>query len=170
MSASDLLVDAFDRIRDLVIQATDGLTPAELCHRIDPRSNTVAWLVWHLSRIQDDHVAPVADLPQVWHAQGWAERFALPFDRDANGYGQTSDEVGAVRPDSAAELIGYHEAVHQQTRSYVERLDDRDLDRVVDERWDPPVTLAVRLVSVVSDNLEHVGQAAFIRGIIERST
>ena len=47
---------------------------------------------------------------------------------------------------------------------------DADLDRVVDERWDPPVTLAVRLVSVLADGLEHAGQAAYIRGVAERQT
>jgi hypothetical protein len=40
-----------------------------------------------------------------------------------------------------------------------------DLDRVVDKRWDPPVTLGVRLVSVVDDDAQHVGQAAYVRGL-----
>ena len=48
-------------------------------------------------------------------------------------------------------------------------LTDADLPRVVDERWDPPVTLGVRLVSVISDCLQHAGQAAFVRGILLRS-
>lgn len=168
MSTRDLLVDAFDRIGDLVTRTTDGLSADQLAYRIDARANTIAWLIWHLTRIQDDHVAGAAGVEQVWHEQGWMDRFGLPFDAAATGYGQTSDEVAAVRPESAGLLVGYHDAVRQQTRSFLERLDDSDLDRVVDERWDPPVTLAVRFVSVISDNLQHAGQAALIRGIIER--
>ena len=65
-------------------------------------------------------------------------------------------------------LLGYFEAVHQRTLSYVRGLSDGDLTRVVDTSWDPPVTLAVRLVSVLSDDLQHAGQAAFLRGILKR--
>ena len=65
-------------------------------------------------------------------------------------------------------LLGYHDAVHEQTIRYVERLTDADLSRIVDESWDPPVSLDVRLVSVISDDLQHAGQAAFVRGVAER--
>ncbi len=47
-------------------------------------------------------------------------------------------------------------------------LQPADLDVVVDERWDPPVTLGVRLVSVVNEVNQHVGQAAYVRGLLER--
>ena len=164
---TDVLVDAFTRIRDLVHSTLDGLPTEHLTARIDPDANTIGWLVWHLTRVQDDHVAGVAGHRQVWVADGWAERFGLPFDDDAIGYGQSSDEVGQVR--APAELLtGYHDAVWQRTVDYVRGLSTADLGRVVDERWDPPVTVAVRLVSVVGDDLQHIGQAAFIRGVLER--
>jgi len=113
-------------------------------------------------------VAGVAGTPQVWTAQGWSDRFGLPFDDAETGYGQSSDDVAAVRPDSPALLTGYLDAVHAQTVAYLRTLGDDDLDRVVDECWDPPVTLGVRLVSVVNDDVAHVGQAALLRGMVER--
>ena len=161
-----LLLDGFDRVRGSVRDILDGIAPDALVHRPGANANSIAWLVWHLTRIQDDHVAAVAGIEQVWTAQGWAARFGLPFTDDATGYGHTSEEVAAVRA-PADLLAGYHEAVYAQTRDYVERLTDGDLDRVVDRRWDPPVTLAVRLVSVIADDLEHAGQAAYVRGLIE---
>ena len=85
----------------------------------------------------------------------------------ATGYGQNSDEVAAVTA-SPNLLLGYHDAVHDETVRFLGGLEAGDLDRIVDERWDPPVTLAVRLVSVVADDLEHAGQAAFVRGLAER--
>lgn len=165
MTSADLLSDAFGRIRGVVHAVVDGLDDEQLAYRVDGRANSIAWLVWHLTRIQDDHVADVAGAEQVWTAGGWAQRFGLPFDAAATGYGHGPDEVAAVRA-SAELLTGYHDAVYQQTVDYVQTVAEGDLGRIVDRRWDPPVTLAVRLVSVVSDDLQHAGQAAFVRGLV----
>jgi Protein of unknown function (DUF664) len=168
MTSAELLVDAFGRIRGVIHRVVAGLTPEQLAFRVDPEANSIAWLVWHLTRIQDDHVAGVAGTEQVWISQGWAERFGLPFDPRDTGYGHRAEEVAAVRVDSGELLVGYYDAVHEQTARYVERLGDADLARIVDRSWDPPVTLGVRLVSVVADDLQHAGQAAFVRGIMQR--
>ena len=164
-STADLLADAFGRIRDTGHEVLDGLTPEQLGYRIDGRANSIVWLVWHAVRIQDDHVAEVAGTEQVWTSAGWADRFDLPFDDSATGYGHSSDDVAAVQA-SAELLVGYLDAVVDRTLDYVLALTDDELDRVVDEHWDPPVTLAVRLVSVVNDDLQHLGQAAFVRGLL----
>ncbi|WP_433288026.1 mycothiol transferase [Pseudonocardia sp. CA-142604] len=168
MTSAELLTDAYGRIREEVRSAVDGLTPEQLAYRVDGTANSIAWLVWHLTRVQDDHIADVAGFEQVYTAQGWAERFGFPFPPSAIGYGHSSADVDAVRVDSSDLLIDYHEAVHAQTLRFIEGLKEDELGRVVDERWDPPVTLGVRLVSVVSDDLQHVGQAAFLRGVLER--
>jgi Protein of unknown function (DUF664) len=168
MTGSDVLTDAFDRISELVHAAVRGLSADQLAYRADPDANSIGWLVWHLTRIQDDHVSAVRGTEQAWIEGGWVERFGLPFDADATGYGHSSDEVGAVRVGSDELLLGYFDAVHSQTVSYVRQLTAADLARIVDDRWDPPVTLSARLVSVISDDIQHAGQSAFIRGIVER--
>jgi Protein of unknown function (DUF664) len=168
MTSAELLVDAFGRIRGVVHRVVDGLGPEQLAFRVDPEANSIAWLVWHLTRIQDDHLADVAGVEQAWTSQGWAERFGLPFDPLDTGYGHRADEVAAVQVGSGELLVGYHDAVHQQTTRYVSRLTDADLDRIVDRSWDPPVSLGVRLVSVIADDLQHAGQAGFVRGILQR--
>jgi uncharacterized damage-inducible protein DinB len=168
MTSAELLTDAFERIRAAVHGAVQGLSPDQLAVRLDDQANSIAWLVWHLTRIQDDHIADVAGVEQVWTSGGFAERFALPFDAAATGYGHTAADVAAVTVDSAQLLSDYHDAVHEQTVRFVGRITDADLDRIVDEAWDPPVSLGVRLVSVVNDNTQHAGQAAFVRGIVVR--
>ncbi|MER5462224.1 DinB family protein [Streptomyces sp. NPDC002668] len=168
MNSSELLADAFERVGEAVHAAADGLSPDSLNARLDPGANSIAWLVWHLTRIQDDHVADAATWEQVWFSQGWADRFELPFAKGATGFGHSSKQVAAVRVQSAELLLGYYDAVHEQTIRFVRGLDDAALDRVVDETWSPPVTLGVRLISVLADDLQHVGQAAFIRGSLER--
>ena len=167
MTSAQLLTDAFGRIRDVVHAAVDGLSPGELTIRVGDEANSIAWLVWHLTRVQDDHVADAAGLSQVWTADGWAERFGLPFDVSDTGYGHSGADVAAVRVASGDLLTGYHDAVYEQTVGLVSALTDGDLPRIVDRSWDPPVTLGVRLVSVISDNLQHAGQAAFVRGLLQ---
>ena len=168
MKSSDLLLDAFDRVAQTARRAVDGADAETLTWRVDPDANTIAWLLWHLARVQDDHVADAFGTEQVWTAQGWAGRFALPFDDDATGYGQSTDEVAQVRV-SAELLVGYLQAVRDATATQLAGLEDADLDRVVDDAWDPPVTLGVRLISVISDGLQHAGQAAYVRGVSQRS-
>jgi uncharacterized damage-inducible protein DinB len=167
VSSIDLLEDAFERIRDAVHPAVSGLSLEELTFRPDDESNSIAWLVWHLTRIQDDHIAKLDGREQVWTANGWAERFALPLDEADTGYGHDPDMVPLVTAE-ASSLIGYFEDVHQATLGFLRTLEEADLTRVVDPSWDPPVTMGVRLVSVVVDDLQHVGQAAYTRGIVQR--
>jgi uncharacterized damage-inducible protein DinB len=172
MTIAELLADAFGRVHDTVHQAVDGLTPGQLAFRPESGANSIAWLVWHLSRIQDDHIADVAGTGQVWTSPrsvpSWADRFGLPFATSATGYGHGSEAVAAVQVESGELLTGYYDAVYEETLRYVADLTDSDLDRIVDKAWDPPVTLGVRLVSVINDDLQHAGQAAYLRGIIER--
>ncbi|MVU77015.1 DUF664 domain-containing protein [Nocardia sp. ET3-3] len=168
MTSADLLVDAFGRIKENVHGAVAGLTTQELGVRLDEGANSIAWLIWHLTRVQDDHVAEVAGLEQVWTAQGWAKRFELPLDDAATGYGHTAADVAALNGVPAELLLGYFDAVHAQSVEYVSALVDADLPRIVDTRWDPPVTLGVRLISVIDDDIQHAGQAAFVRGVLLR--
>lgn len=164
-----ILIDGFSRIHDVVHRVVSPLDPDDLATRVAPDANSIAWLVWHLTRVQDDHVSEVAGLPQIWLSGDWQRRFGLPFAPEATGYAHSSHDVGLVRDIPAELLLGYLDAVHAQTHSFVEGLSGDDLDRIVDERWTPAVTMGVRLVSVISDDLQHAGQAAFIAGLLKTS-
>jgi hypothetical protein len=168
MDVAELLTDGFARVQEAVHEAVVGLSEDQLAHRPDPHANSIAWLVWHLARVQDDHVADVARIEQVYISQGFYQRFDLPFDPTAHGYGHSSEQVGQVRA-PAELLVAYYDAVHAATVEFVRGLRPADLDRVVDTRFDPPVTLGVRLVSVISDDLQHAGQSAYLRGLLERA-
>jgi hypothetical protein len=167
MDIAELLSDALGRVRDDVPGVVGDLDVDRLAWRPDERSNSIAWLVWHLTRVEDDHIAEVAGSEQVWTAAGWYDRFALPFAPEAHGWGQSADEVAQVRV-AGDLLVGYHEDTSARALEYVGGLTPEDLDRIVDERWDPPVSLGVRLVSVVNDATQHLGQAAYLRGLIDR--
>lgn len=167
-TANEILTDACTRVHELLPEVVSGLSVEELRWRPDAEANPVGWLVWHLTRVQDDHVAEIAGSDQLWSADGWAERFGLPYEESAIGFGQSSEEVAAFAVEDPELLTGYHAAVHSATLRLLGRLDDEEFARVVDRRFDPPVTVAARLVSVIGEIAQHAGQAAYVRGLLER--
>lgn len=164
MKSNELLLDAFVRIRETVEATLEGLDDGSLVRRPAGTGNSIAWLIWHLGRVEDAQVASAASLKQVWTSQGFADRFDLPLSQRDTGYGHSSEQVDSVKAPPAL-LLEYYDAVHRQTVGFLQTLGDGDLDRIVDTRWDPPVTLGVRLVSTIADCLQHVGQAAYAKGL-----
>ncbi len=168
MDTGDVLVDLFGRVRESVRHVTDGISHAQLVYRPDGDSNSIAWLLWHLTRVEDDHISEIADSEQVWTSQGWAGRFELPLEPSDTGFGHTSAQV--VQVDVAPDLlVGYQEMVHDMTLAYIRDVAAPELDRIIDYRWDPPVSVGVRLVSVAADTLQHVGQAGYVLGLAQRA-
>ena len=168
MDVAALLAELYGRIPPLVQQALVGVDPLELTTSPATGSNTIAWLLWHMARVQDHHISEILSAEQIWVAGDWAPRFGLAPDPNNTGYGHTAAEMAAVRPDGADVILRYSEAVDRRTTTMLERLTAADLERIVDRRWDPPVTLGVRLVSIASDSLQHAGQAAYLRGYLRR--
>lgn len=167
-SATSILVDAFGRGNESMHGLVTGLAPAALLWQPDHEANSIGWLAWHLARVQDDHLAGIGQFEQVWTAQGFDVRFDLPYPVAAIGYGQSAQEVSQFGVADPELLLQYHDAVHEMTLQVLANLDDVGYARIVDDRWDPPVTAAVRLVSVVEDTLMHLGQIGYLRGLIER--
>lgn len=163
-AAQELLRDAFTRLVEHVDALTDGLTDDVSSYRPTPQANSIAWLVWHSARVQDAQVADIAGVDQVWTSEGWVDRFGLDLPRGDTGYGHSAQLVGRVRA-PAQLLAGYYRAVHAMTLDYVVTVDARELGRIVDTRWNPPVTAGVRLISIIDDCAQHLGQAAYVRGI-----
>lgn len=168
METRDILVDAYGRIREGVDRVTNGLDEAALTYRPDDGANSIGWLVWHLLRVQDHHVSELAQIGQAWIEDGWADRFGMPAEPNNTGYGHTSEQVAAVRISNPEILSEYAQVVHERTLEYLETADAKELSRIVDTRWDPPVTAGVRLVSVIGDDMQHLGQAAYVRGLYKR--
>jgi uncharacterized damage-inducible protein DinB len=166
MNVNELLIETYGRLPELVRSAVEGLTPEQLHWTPAAGANSIGWLVWHLTRVQDSHLAELLGEDQLYLSSNRAARFGRKADPSDTGYGHDAAQVAAVAPESSAALEEYYRAVHERTAGFVAGLTAADLDRVVDEAWDPPVTLGVRLVSVVNDDAQHVGQAAYVRGLL----
>ncbi|MDQ6642513.1 MAG: DinB family protein [Actinomycetota bacterium] len=161
--ANDLLLDAYGRIGESVPGVLDGLTTEQAAYRPEQSANSIGWLVWHLTRVIDSHLAQAGGDEQV-HTS-YAERLGLDLPADDTGYGHESADVARVGFEDLDVLADYHAAVQKKARSYLSGV--TDLDRVLDTNWDPPVTLGARLVSVVDDAARHIGQAEYVRGLVQ---
>jgi len=168
MLTTDIVLDSLGRVHELVPVVLDGLNRDDLRWQPDPESNSIGWLIWHLTRVEDDHLADLGGRAQVW-LPTWYERFGLPYPERAHGYGMTAAEVAAFDIPSVDLLADYAAAVAAQSREIVSALTEADFGKVIDTRWDPPVTVAVRMVSVMVEMAQHMGQAAYVRGLRERS-
>ena len=73
MHAKDILIDGYDRIRDVVHSTVDGLDADTLNARPALEANSISWLVWHLTRVQDDHVADAFGLDAAREPDGFAK-------------------------------------------------------------------------------------------------
>jgi Protein of unknown function (DUF664) len=160
----ELLRDAFTRLIEHVDELTDGLTDDAANYRPSPSANSIAWLVWHSARVQDFQLAPIAGVEQVWKTGGWVDRFGLDLPRNDTGYGHGPNEVAKVQA-PADLLAGYYQAVHKLTLDFVAGVTAEDLARIVDPNWHPPVTASARIVSIIDDCAQHLGQAAYLLGI-----
>jgi uncharacterized damage-inducible protein DinB len=168
MELPDVLADLFARVTEHVHEAVDGLDAEQLRARPAAGANSIGWMIWHLTRVQDHHMADILGEEQIWVTGDWGPRFSLASTPHNTGYGHSPAEVAAVKPESAIALVEYYEAVEARTRAFLEGVTPKALDRVVDERWDPPVTLGVRLISIADDDIQHAGQACYVRGLLER--
>jgi len=166
MDVSAVYLDLYGRIPHLVQEAVDGLTPEQLREAPKPGANSIGWLVWHTARVVDAYGGELLGEPQLWESGDWAASFGLEPDPANHGYGHTPEQVAAVAPASAQACIDYHAAAHARFLTYLQGLASADLDRIVDDSYDPPVTLGVRLVSIADDGLQHAGQAAYVRGLL----
>lgn len=168
MDTGDILADLFGRVRESVHAVTDGISRSQLAYRPDADANSVCWLLWHLTRVEDDHISEIAGSEQIWTGQDWVTRFGLGLEPSDTGFGHTAEQVGQV--DVATDLLtGYQDAVHDMTVAHLKGAEASELDRIIDYRWDPPVSVGVRLVSVAADTLQHVGQAEYVLGLAQRA-
>lgn len=168
MEGAALIADALGRVNSILHRSLEGASADMLCRMPVPHSNSMAWLAWHLTRIQDDHMSDLAGLPELWTSEGWHARFGMEPDDEERGQGHTFEQVAAFRVESAEDLLAYQDVVFERSKTYLATVKPADLDRVLNEpQYDPMPTVGVRLVSVVSDNTQHAGQVAYLRGYFE---
>jgi len=168
MEWKELIIDGYGRVLKVLEEALNGLTQDDLNQQPRPDCNSIGWLTWHLTRVQDDHIADLIGEEELWISDGWHARFNRAPNSSDTGFGHSSDEVAAFRSPDVETLLGYYRAVLARTKGYITTLSEAELDRELNEPWFQPLpTVGVRLVSILSDNNQHAGQVAYLRGLLK---
>jgi hypothetical protein len=144
-------------------QATDDLPDEQLYYQPTPETNSIAWLVWHLSRWRDAVSATISGEPQIWVSAGWAERCGMPDER--TGLGDTPAQVTAFCVERAV-LFGYVDAAHQHTVERVAKLTPTQLVQPMVSHTGERRPAWRALAGVCSDSAQHTGQIAYLRGLL----
>jgi hypothetical protein len=164
MNGIDILIDSAGRPAQEARAALSDIGPQMLNAHPGGHPNSIAWLLWHSGRETDAQLADLSGSQQVWHRDDVATRTGLADLGEAAGYGFTAEQARAVTARDVGVLLEYLDAVTEALIAYLRTLTEADLDQVIDENWDPPVTRGVRLVSIIDDAAQHVGQAAYVAG------
>lgn len=164
-----LAQDLADRVRWDLLAVLDGLDPILLDAEPEAGTNSIGWILWHTCRSTDRAISELVDTGQLWTAQGWHARFGRELDPHETGYRHTALEVATFRSPAPEVLRGYHLAVMQRVDGYLEAAGDDELvRRVTSPTWGDTLIARRRLTALLVDALEHVGQAALLRGTLER--
>lgn len=166
MPAKEVLIDLARRPQNAAEALRGALTPA-LLNAHPQHDNSIAWLLWHAAREIDEQLALISGEEQVWTSAGFADRFGLRVGSHEHGYGHTPAQARAIIVHDPDLLIDHITAVVEAQVAFLTALEAGELSRIVDERWDPPVTLAARMISMSVDAAEHIGQAAYGAGMHE---
>ena len=166
MDARDVLREAASRPAAEAKALVNTLPEGALNAHAGGHTNSIAWLLWHSGRQMDAQLAQLNGEPQVWHSQGFESRSNLGELGDTVGYGHTAEQARAIVVEDAALLVEYLGAATAALSEYIAGLSEADLDDVIDTSWTPHVTRGVRLVSMIDDAAQHVGQAAYAAGIL----
>jgi uncharacterized damage-inducible protein DinB len=169
MAAVEGVLSALERNWEMVDATLAGMDDAILARRPTDQCNSIAWLLWHMTRVVDTFVHTRLQVqPQVWIRDGWYAKFGMDPDPDNRGVGWTATQVAQWVPPAKDVQAGYYEAIKQATRAYLATLSDTDLEvrRVI-----PPVpeprTVAAALGQMTWDNVAHGGQIAYLRGLFQ---
>ncbi len=162
MECAEFTTGIFTRISQVLETVLDGLTENEINQQPNPECNSIGWMVWHLTRVQDMFIAMLSNNEQVWITEKWYGKFGRDADAKDIGYGHRPEDLANFKVPDTKTLSDYHHAVLEKTKQYTNKLSPEELDRVIDDSRAP--TVALRLTAFISDNLQHAGQVAYLRG------
>ncbi|MBW2000569.1 MAG: DinB family protein, partial [Deltaproteobacteria bacterium] len=161
MNWKALIAAVFENMSMVWERVLDGLNEEELNHQSAPDSNSIGWLAWHSARGQDRAVAGLTGEEQIWIKEQWYTRFNRPPDPTDFGLGHTPEDLAAFKSPDVDTLLGYQRAVFGEAKRCLENLSESDLDRKLDHPVFP--TVGARIIALISDNLQHAGQAGYVR-------
>lgn len=168
MELSDILSAGYGNVLRALGYTLEGLNEDDLNWQPKPDSNSIGWLVWHLTRWQDVMVSSFMGEEQIWIKDKWYQKFGRPADDKDHGLGHKPEDLAGFKSPDAETLLGYHKAALERSNRYFATVTTADLDKVFEGTpFKPPPTVGMMLMGTLSDGLQHAGQASYVRGLRE---
>ena len=165
MEFQQLLLNVFERASVILEKALEGLTQDDLNYLPNQDCNSIAWLTWHLTRVQDSAISSLIGKEQLWIVEKWYSKFSRNPDPNDRGNGHNSEDVSNFQSPDSKTLLEYYYAVLKQTKEYIDKLSIVELGREIDNPRNP--TVGLRLAGIINDNIQHVGQIAYLHGMLK---
>ena len=165
MDAKEFALEALERARAVTMIAIDGLTPEHFHWRPNPTANSIAFLLWHISRVEDRFTSDLRNMEEIWLTEEWHKKFAVAISE--NGIGWGPEQIQDFRP--AIELVvSYLQRVRNISLETISRLNISQFkEQLTPSR--PDFTVANTLQTIVYHENHHQGAIGYIRGLIEGS-
>ena len=166
MKGAKILSDMLEMSDSLVRRALEGLTDADLIKRPSDQDNTIGWLMWHKTRVEDIAFADASGEEQFWISDKWHEKFGMepnPGQMGFRGFARTSDEPRVQeRKTFSATPTPFGRARLRCWRASRPRTSTRKSP----PRWARPSKSGTTSGRVAADNIQHGGQICYLRGFI----
>ena len=168
MDLRDFIIRSLEEIQEDLKRSVDGLTKEDLMTQPQPGANHIAFMIWHMTRVEDKLLHNLFQCsPQLWESGKWYERMGLPEDPKSTGFGYTAEQVSCFPSVQPHELMDYVEAVRADTLDYLENIDAASLDEKVTAPPLGEVSIGNLISILVVELAQHVGQIAYVRGLVE---
>ena len=161
MDAKEVILRSLEQSQGYLTQALDGLTQEEFAWSPTAECNNIAFILWHIARVEDFFVNRVIQREKELHeAEGWQEKLGTPV----KAYGLTVEELQAWPVPKMEDLKVYANAVREKTLAFLGSIPPEKLDEV--PRPDrSPDSIGVTLGHMCTEVALHVGQICYLRGV-----
>lgn len=174
MDTNPFIKQTLDHFESRLDQTLRGLTNEELAWRPNAEANSIAFVIWHTTRVEDRFMQKmVRETEEVWTGGGWYSRLGL--DEGDTGVDFSVDRLASFPALSVENLRDYLDAVRAETNAYLDAAAPAGFDLVPDRNPFPEVpgadeyfegcTIARMFLILIGEHFQHLGHAAYIRGL-----
>jgi hypothetical protein len=166
MELHEMLAVGYSGILRTLDYTLKGLTKEDINWQPKPDCNSIGWMVWHPIRFQDMQISEFMGEEQLWIKDGWYKKWGRKADPKESGGGMTPEDLTKFKSPGAATVLAYAKAVVERSQKYFPTLKKADLDKILKGGPHKPYpTVGMMLMIILSDSLQHAGQAGYVRGL-----
>lgn len=166
--SKESIISAVQEYYEALKNALNGLDKYELSWKPSIESNNIIFLVWHMSLIEDNLINKVLGKKErIWISQDYFKKY--PSLKNETGYGFNITQLQEFPIMDIDWIMHYFDKVRNTTNNMIESLTNEDLSN--DFLFGSNKVIKVKgfwvLGRLIVEESQHLGQIAYIRGMIK---